>query len=138
MAAAIVEAVDGSDEHVAHPWNAGLLRDHVDRVLAFVERNRYAILRVAGPARDHEKLLAITKRLIVSAGAVHAPSEMRDQVREIQDEIWIRGERGDYDHVNIAHEWTSLHASNWRAWRVKEYLFVADRAANDIVATLGA
>ena len=117
-------------------WANGKLRRHVERLLTFVERNRGDILRLAGDACDGEALLSTTKRLIVQAGSVHPPSEMRDQAREIQDEIWICGERGEYDRTNIAHEWTSRHAANWRRWRLKEYLFVADRCAEDIVARL--
>ena len=119
-------------------WANGELSRHVTRLLTFVERNRDDILRLAGGARDGPSLLSTTKRMIVHAGAVHLPSEMRDQVHAIQDEIWIRGERGDYDRRNIAHEWTSRHAANWRRWRLKEYLFVADRCAHDIAARLAA
>jgi hypothetical protein len=39
---------------------------------------------------------------------------MHDQAREIRDEIWIRGEHGDQDRTQIAHEWVSRHAANWR------------------------
>ena len=119
-------------------WESGQLHRHVERVLTFVERNRSDILRIAGYTADAEALVSTAKRVIVQSGTVHSPSEMRDQIHEIQDEIWIRGERGDYGRENIAHEWTSQHAANWRRWRLTEYLFVADRLAQEIVARLGA
>ncbi|MBK8060471.1 MAG: hypothetical protein IPK33_22050 [Gemmatimonadetes bacterium] len=117
-------------------WSQGELREHMQRLLAFVHRNREDILQLAGDAPDAGSMLEATKRRIVDAGAVHPPSEMRDQVKAIQDEIWIRGERGDYDREHIAHEWTSRHAADWRRWRLMEYLFVVDRCAADIVARL--
>ena len=126
---AAIEALEAS-------WANGTLRPHVERLLTFVERNREEILQSCVNVGDGLALLSATKHLIIRAGVVHPPSEMRDQVQEIQDEIWIRGERGDFDRQNIAHEWTSRHAANWRRWRLREYLFVADRCAPDVVARL--
>jgi hypothetical protein len=117
---------------LAERWAHGELRLHMERLLAFVERNRLEVVRLAKGVRDREVLLAACKRLIVEAGTVHHPSEMRDQMRAIEDEIWIRGERGEYDRVHIAYEWTSRHAASWRQWRLKEYCFVADRCLTEI------
>ena len=99
-------------------------------------RHRAAIVQRAGPDADAHALLLAAKQHVILAGAVHPRSEMVDQAREIQDEIWIRGERGEYDRQHIAHEWTSRHAANWRRWRLTEYLYVMDRRARDIVAAL--
>jgi hypothetical protein len=129
-------ANDAERDTLEAGWSSGKLQRHGTRLLAFVQRNREVILRSAGERRDAEALLNATKRLIIEAGVVHPSSEMRDQVQAIADEIWIRGERGEYDRTYIAHEWTSLHAANWRRWRLKEYLFVADRCAAEIVATI--
>lgn len=127
---------DTEREALETSWASGKLQQHGARLLAFVQRNRDAILRGAGERRDADALLSATKQLILAAGVVHPSSEMRDQVQAIADEIWIRGERGEYDRTHIAHEWTSLHAANWRRWRLKEYVFVADRCAADLVASI--
>jgi hypothetical protein len=71
--------------------------------------------------------------MIVQVGTVHAQSEMQDQIRAIRDEIWYRGERGDYDRERITQDWATQHANPWRRWRIKEYLYVADRCFNRIV-----
>lgn len=123
---------------LAESWSHGGLRLHMERLLAFVERNRADVLQMAGEYRDRETLLRAVKRRVVDAGTVHASSEMRDQVKAIQDEIWIRGERGEYDREHIAHEWTSRHAASWRHWRLKEYCFVADQCAAEIEQRLTA
>jgi hypothetical protein len=117
-------------------WTQGRLQAHVERLLAFAERRRDEILAAVGSDLDPAALVRATKWLVVRQESVHAPSEMRDQVREIHDEIWIRGERGDYDRERIKHEWTSKHAAAWRRWRVKEYIFVADRCTADLVNRL--
>ena len=50
-----------------------------------------------------------------------------DQIKEIESEIWIQGERGNHDREQIAAEWTQRHARSWREWRIKEYLFAVER-----------
>lgn len=139
-------------------WARGTLDRHVERILAFVDRNRDDIVQLAGslvrepggreadagtPTRTLPQLapravalLDAVKCVVGRAGAVHLASEMRDQLQVIRDELWIRGERGDYDRAYITEEWTSLHAANWRRWRLKEYAFVIDRSAERILARL--
>lgn len=129
---------DAAAEALARSWDAGELHGHAERVLAFVERHREEIRRLAGDSPAEHALLEAARRLISHAGTVHAASEMQDQMRAIRDEIWIRGERGDYDRENIASDWASQHAANWRQWRVREYLYVVDRCAADIVWCLNA
>lgn len=117
-------------------WENGHLPHYVTVLLPFVERHRTDILCIAGGASDPGALLSGTKRLIMRWRVVHLCSEMKDQWHEMRNEIWIQGERGDYDVARIMHDWIAQHAANWRRWRVKEYLFVADRCASDIVALL--
>lgn len=118
-------------------WARGSLDGYLDRLLPFVTRHRDEILQLAGgPQAGAPAILASAKRVVARAGGVHLRSEMHDQIQQIRDEIWIRGERGDYDHSHITQEWTSLHAANWRRWRLKEYAFVIDRSAEQIVARI--
>lgn len=139
-------------------WARGSLDCHVERLLAFVDRNRDDIVQLAAersraPDSDEETpsisaraetphaphdavLLDAVKCVVGRAGAVHLASEMRDQLQVIRDELWIRGERGDYDKAHITEEWTSRHAANWRRWRLKEYAFVIDRVAERVLARI--
>jgi hypothetical protein len=117
-------------------WYEGRMLPYSDWLMAFVDRHREEILRVAKAPRDPAALLAATKQLIVQRGSIHMGSELKDQKHEIQNELWYRGEKGEYDRVRIEQQWTAAHAAAWRSWRIKEYLFVADRCADRVVALL--
>ena len=81
-------------------------------------------------------LLTATKALISQRGSLHMAEELLDQKREMENELWYRGEKGEFDRRRIQQAWTAQHAAAWRQWRVKEYLFVANRCAGQLVATL--
>lgn len=117
-------------------WYDGALLGHVEVLQRFAEKHRSRILEQAGNEPDEAQLTAALKSAIVKTGTLDAPSELRDQAREIKDEIWFRGERGDFDRCRIQLEWTERHAEAWRKWRLKEYLFVVDRCAHQLVRTL--
>jgi hypothetical protein len=117
-------------------WYKGEMLPYAEWLFAFVARNRAAILREGGAPGDPAALLAATKQLIRESGSLHLASELRDQMREIHNEVWYRGERGEHDRSRIQQEWTSQHAAAWRRWRIKEYLFVVDHCGNRIVAKL--
>lgn len=114
----------------------GDFQTHAVRLVEFIERHRGEILALAGPTADAGAKLMTLKRQIVQQQSVCSQSEMMDQARAIHDEIWYRGERGEYDRRHIAHEWASRHAEAWRRWRLKEYLFVVDRCADRMLAHL--
>lgn len=117
-------------------WAEGRLQRHIELILAFLDRQHEDILRLTGSSPEPAELLRTTKRMIVQAGTVHPQSEMQDQIRAIHDEIWYRGEKGDYDRERITQDWTLQHAQAWRRWRIKEYLFVSDRCVTPIVHRL--
>ena len=129
-------ANDEARQALDREWESGRLAPYGERVLAFVARHRDAIVAKAGADADDEALLLAARHQVIRAGGVHLHSEMRDQAREISDEIWIRGERGDYDRAHIVEEWTSLHAAEWRHWRLTEYLYVMERLGGEVVARL--
>lgn len=114
-------------------WERGELQRHIERLLAFVEQEHAEILHQAGGRRDAASLVQATKHIIAQLRSVHVQSEMHDQLREIHNEIWFRGEEGEHDRERIKHEWATRHAANWRHWRIKEYMHVADRCAAEIM-----
>ena len=126
------------DAQLARLWLDGRLQHHHERILGFVHEERESILQFAGGRRDPASLAAATKRHIGQLRCVHRPSEMHDQCREIYNEIWYCGERGDHNHPRIKLEWVARHGSNWRDWRIKEYLFVAGRCGAEIAALINA
>lgn len=123
-----------SDERAALEagWRNGDLRHHAERILEFLSRHHAEIALLAGHQVDALAVANAIQRLIVQAGGVDHRRELHDQVKQIHDEIWIRGERGDYAREDIVHDWTSRHAKNWRRWRLKEYYFVTNQIAGEL------
>jgi len=117
-------------------WYEGRMLPYAEWLTAFVERHRDEILLAAGGANEPAALLTATKRLIAEFGSIHLAGELKDQKREIENELWYRGEKGECDRAGIQQDWTARHAAAWRRWRTQEYLFVADRCARQIVALL--
>lgn len=117
-------------------WEAGKLSGISGHLLEFVDRHRAEILSLARDSYSPEDLLAATRQVVRQRGFIHLPTDMADQIREISNEIWYHGERGDFNRAKIQEEWTVKHAMTWRKWRVKEILYVVDRRASDVAATL--
>ncbi len=117
-------------------WYDGQLLGHVEALIRFTQRHRERILAWAGHQPSAVQLLEAIKAVIEQSGTIDASSELRDQAREIKDEIWYRGEKGDFDRRKIQLEWTERHAASWRQWRLKEYLFVADRCGHQLQRAL--
>ena len=119
-------------------WTQGRLRHQHEKVLLFAREQRAAILELAGGRRDPAALASATRRLVATLRTVHHPSEMQDQMREMHNEIWFCGERGDHDRQRIQHEWVASHGLNWRRWLIKRYLFVAEHCAAEIAELINA
>lgn len=117
-------------------WYEGRMLPYAEWVLAFVERHRAELLAAANGSGDPGVLLAATKALIIERGSVHMAAELKDQMREIENELWYRGEKGEYDRAGIQADWTTRYAVAWRRWRIREYLFVTDRCAGRVVRVL--
>jgi len=119
-------------------WQEGDLDHHHKMVLAFAREQRVVILEFAGGSREPIALAGAVRRLIATLRTVHHASEMQAQMREIHNEIWYCGQRGDYDRRRIARDWVERHGETWRRWRIKEYLFVAERSAAEIASVIAA
>jgi hypothetical protein len=117
-------------------WEAGKLAGISAHLLEFVERHRDEILSMANFSYAPEDLLAAVRQCVRQRGFIHLPLDMADQIREISNEIWYHGERGDFNRAKIQEEWTVKHAHTWRKWRVKQILYVIDRRASDVAASL--
>lgn len=118
-------------------YKAGQLNSICSHLLEFVSRHRDEIKTIA--AKNHRvdnTVLDATKQLIQHRGSIHLPSEMADQIKEINNEIWYRGEHGDYNRSKIQEEWAMRYASMWRNFRIKEILFVCDQKAPEIEGIL--
>ncbi len=119
-------------------YKSGQLNSICLHLLEFVSRHRDEIRAIANKNRIHNANIEATKQLIQHRGSIHLPSEMADQIKEINNEIWYRGEHGDYDRAKIQEEWAMRYASMWRNFRIKEILFVVEQKASDIDAIVNA
>ena len=117
-------------------YRSGQLNGICVHVLEFVSRHRQEILSMARKTRSDSNLIEATKQLIQHRGSIHLPSEMADQIKEINNEIWYRGEHGDYDRSKIQEEWAMKYASMWRNFRIKEILYVVEQKGQDIQGIL--
>src|SRR3954470_13457377 len=118
-------------------YKSGQLNGICAHLLDFVTRHKEEIRAIA--AREMvagDGVVEATKQLIQHRGSIHLPSEMADQIKEINNEIWYRGEHGDYNRSKIQEEWAMKYASMWRNFRIKEILYVADQKSAEIDAIL--
>ena len=117
-------------------YKSGQLNSICAHLLEFVSRHRDEIKAIAKRNRIGNNFAEATKQLVQHRGSIHLPSEMADQIKEINNEIWYRGEHGDYDRSKIQEEWAMKYASMWRNFRIKEILYVADQKSDEIDAIL--
>lgn len=118
-------------------YKSGQLNSICAHLLEFVARHRVEILAIAAQApASRDGVVEATKQLVQHRGSIHLPSEMADQIKEINNEIWYRGEHGDYNRSKIQEEWAMRYASMWRNFRVKEILYVCDQKAGEIASIL--
>lgn len=117
-------------------YKSGQLNSICLHLLEFVTRHRQEIQSIARKTRADQNVIEATKQLIQHRGSIHLPSEMADQIKEINNEIWYRGEHGDYNRSKIQEEWAMRYASMWRNFRIKEIMYVVDQKAPEILAIL--
>jgi hypothetical protein len=118
-------------------YKAGHLNNISAHLLEFVARHKEEIKAISSRStRTDNGAVAATKQLIQHRGSIHLPSEMADQIKEINNEIWYRGEHGDYNRSKIQEEWAMRYASMWRNFRIKEILFVCDQKSAEIHSIL--
>lgn len=108
-------------------WAAGRLQARLESLECFYRKSRQTFSSLVESNPDGGRIVEVAKLLVVDSVVVDCRAEATDQVREIEREIWIQGERGNHDRDRIASEWASHHAQSWRLWRIKEYLFAVER-----------
>ncbi len=131
---------EGMDEIelIEERYRNGELHSITAHLVEFVTRHREEIIAMAKPDGSEPRLLDAVKNMVQQRGSIHLPSEMADQIKEINNEIWYRGEKGDLDRSKIKEEWAMKYAAMWRQFRIKEILFVVDRKKDEILAALKA
>mgnify|MGYP000365616205 CR=1 FL=1 len=118
---------DAERQRLEQLWQAGELSRHLDSLEVFFQRKRQEFLDLLDAEPDELAKVDLAKLLVVEHGIVDQIAETLDQIRAIEAEIWIQGENGNHDREGIACRWSETYASDWRNWRIKEYLFAISR-----------
>jgi hypothetical protein len=125
-------------ESVDSKFESGELNKLFQHLLDFVVRHQSDILVMANELNGStdETLLEATRKLVLRLGTVHPPSEMADQIREIQKEVWYRGEEGNSDMVGIKEKWSEEYAMKWREARTYETFYLIEKRSVELLAKL--
>jgi hypothetical protein len=81
---------------------------------------------------DRESRIESARLMIQKSGSVHLPSEMADQIKEINKEVWYRTEEGSTNKSRIKEDWTQEHSLRWRKARRIELLYLFDKEIKSI------
>jgi len=126
-------------EAVEEKYRKGDLRLTESRLIGFVERHREEILEIAydeSSDPNDEALLEAVALFVLSKGTIHPPSEMADLIREINREVWYRGEQGVQDSRKVAEEWQEKYAAKWREARLFEAFVVMEHCSGILLERL--
>ena len=130
-------------EELKTEWEKGRLASIARDLLEFVRNHRADILeyrekhlkklRGVQPSDD----LAL-RQYILQVRSISPQGEIKDQLKEIESEIWYRGENegGQVNRQDVAREWCMRHAPGWRDHRVMAIIFVLDKMKDELLAIL--
>jgi hypothetical protein len=124
-------------------WDAGRLSQIARDLVEFVRNHRSDIIdfrdRQLGRLRGARVSDDLALRMyILQIRSISPQGEIRDQLGEIEREIWYRGESsgGQVDRQQVAREWCMKHAPGWRDHRVMAIVFVLDKIKEQLLQIL--
>lgn len=117
-------------------WDSGKLQHHAQALERFYRKKHQELRQLLNNSYQDQELVEAAKLLVMQNKIVDQIAESIDQLKAIESEIWIQGERGNHDRSQIACDWTRRHAAAWREWRIKEYLYTVERMEERLKACL--
>ncbi len=124
-------------------WDAGRLAPISRDLVEFVRNHRADILEYRDSHLKKLKGARLSDDLairmyILQVRSIAPQGEIKDQLKEIEQEIWYRGERGagEINRQEIAREWCMRHAPGWRDHRVMAIVFVLEKMKEQLLAIL--
>lgn len=108
-------------------WDSGKLQRHAQALERFYRKKHQELRHLLSATYQDDDLVEAAKLLVLQNKIVDQIAESMDQLKAIESEIWIQGERGNHDRNQITLDWTQQHAAAWREWRIKEYLYTVER-----------
>jgi hypothetical protein len=139
-------------------WSRGQLRDLEGDLDRFLRDNLQELRRILregrgsgqevarrrfnrGEISDRQFVDYCVRSVLRKRGTCNARRDIQEQVCEIEKEVWYEGERRQNavsaeKREEIARQWASKHASQWREWRLFQLLYVWEKKADDYVSLL--
>jgi len=105
----------------------------------FVDRHLDEIVDLAnesGEAKDDDILDAV-KGEILARGSIQPAAELADMIKEINKEIWYKGEattNGNQNPKEISELWQAEYAIKWQEARLFETFVVLEHCASAVLA----
>jgi hypothetical protein len=130
-------------EELKTEWEKGRLASIARDLLEFVRNHRADIVEYR--EKHLKKLRGVRvsddlalKQYILQVRSISPQGEIKDQLKEIEQEIWYRGENegGQVNRQDVAREWCMRHAPGWRDHRVMAIVFVLDKMKDELLAIL--
>ena len=130
-------------EELKTEWEKGRLASIASDLLEFVRNHRADILDYREKHLKKLRGVRMTDDLalrtyILQVRSISPRGEIKDQLKEIEQEIWYRGENegGQVNRQDVAREWCMRHAPGWRDHRVMAIVFVLDKMKTELLAIL--
>ena len=121
-------------EYIKQKYKAGALKSIEEHLDEFIDRCKPEIEEIIQDSKGEIDFIDAIKKIVQKKGSIHLPSEMADQIKEINNEIWYRGEKGDHDRAHIQEEWAMKYAADWRSYRIKEIIYVIELHREQIIS----
>jgi hypothetical protein len=137
--------VDFYPAHIYYPleeaekkYKEGALRQTEAHLLDFIDRHLDEIIDLAnevGEAKD-EDILDAVKGEILARGSIQPAAELADMIKEINKEIWYKGEvtNSSQNPKAIAELWQAEYAIKWQEARLFETFVVLEHCAGTVLA----
>ena len=135
MATSQTQGVWYPDESLEEKFNTGGMDSIKNHLMTYIKEHLEEYKAIAKVESFEECIEKISYEL-ERKGSLHLPSEMADQIREINKEIWYRGEEGNENRQNIKEDWTQKYSMKWRQARKIEIQFVLKKCKEEIRALL--
>ena len=125
-------------EEAERKYQEGTLKQTETYLLDFIERHLEEIIDIAsedGEPKDEDILNAV-KGEILARGSIQPAAELADMIKEINKEIWYKGETEKYgpNPKNIAEQWQAEYAIKWHEARLFEIFVVLEHCASAVLA----
>lgn len=128
-------------ESVLKKYEKGELNKVVVNLYDFVERHKENIIVLANEKKDmpiDQALIDATEDVILKRGTLNPALSMANEIKEIQNETWYDGEKGEIDSKASKEKWQDEYEIQWAEARIFEDIVVLDQEKLKVLEILKA